>query len=181
MGVKTRSQQPQSENKIEEPQPLPPLSEEKPPPVIEKPDFMKQEVPRLGLILGGGGALSYAHIGVLQEFEKHKIPVSAIAGMEWGALVAGSYALSDKAHAVEWKLLKIPHGKFEKQGFFSTSKKSVSVFDFQKFLKSLFEKNRFSDTRIPFVCPYLNVKKEKSLLAQKGALASSVPACWSYP
>jgi len=48
--------------------------------------------PRIGLVLEGGGALGLAHIGVLQWFEEHHIPVDYVAGTSMGALVGGFYA-----------------------------------------------------------------------------------------
>ncbi|MHB1022415.1 MAG: patatin-like phospholipase family protein [Acidobacteriaceae bacterium] len=48
--------------------------------------------PRIGLALGGGGALGLAHIGVLQWFEEHHIPVDMIAGTSMGAIIGGLYA-----------------------------------------------------------------------------------------
>jgi NTE family protein len=48
--------------------------------------------PRIGLVLGGGGARGAAHIGVLEVLEKLHIPVDCVAGTSMGALVAGSYA-----------------------------------------------------------------------------------------
>jgi NTE family protein len=48
--------------------------------------------PIIGLALEGGGALGLAHVGVLQWFEEHHIPVDRIAGTSMGALVAGLYA-----------------------------------------------------------------------------------------
>src|ERR1700758_1497386 len=48
--------------------------------------------PRVGLALGGGGALGLAHIGVLQYFEEHHIPIDAVAGTSMGGLVGGLYA-----------------------------------------------------------------------------------------
>lgn len=50
------------------------------------------ERPRIGLVLGGGGARGAAHIGVLEVLEKLHIPVDCVAGTSMGALVAGSYA-----------------------------------------------------------------------------------------
>lgn len=47
---------------------------------------------KLGLALSGGGALGLAHVGVLQYFEEHHIPVDYIAGTSMGGLVAGFYA-----------------------------------------------------------------------------------------
>lgn len=50
------------------------------------------ERPRIGLVLGGGGARGAAHIGVLKELERHRIPIDAIAGTSMGAVVGGLYA-----------------------------------------------------------------------------------------
>ena len=48
--------------------------------------------PRIGLALGGGGALGLTEIGVLQWFEEHHIPVDEIAGTSMGCLVGSLYA-----------------------------------------------------------------------------------------
>lgn len=48
--------------------------------------------PRIGLVLGGGGARGGAHLGVLQVLEELRIPVDCIAGTSMGALVGGAYA-----------------------------------------------------------------------------------------
>src|SRR5215813_4369273 len=48
--------------------------------------------PKIGVALEGGGALGLAHIGVLQWFEDHHIPVDYIAGTSMGGLVGGFYA-----------------------------------------------------------------------------------------
>ncbi len=47
---------------------------------------------KVGVVLEGGGALGLAHIGVLQWFEEHRIPVSYVAGTSMGGLVGGIYA-----------------------------------------------------------------------------------------
>ena len=48
--------------------------------------------PKIGLALEGGGALGLAHIGVLEWFEQHHIPVDFVAGTSMGGLVGGLYA-----------------------------------------------------------------------------------------
>jgi NTE family protein len=47
---------------------------------------------RVGLVLGGGGALGLAHIGVLLWMEEHCIPIDAISGNSMGSFVGGLYA-----------------------------------------------------------------------------------------
>jgi NTE family protein len=48
--------------------------------------------PRIGLVLGGGGARGAAHIGVLEVLESLRVPVDCVAGTSMGALVAGAWA-----------------------------------------------------------------------------------------
>ena len=66
--------------------------------------------PRIGLVLGGGGAKGAAHIGVLKVLEEMRIPVDCIAGTSMGAIVGAAYATGLSAAeiekvitAVEWK------------------------------------------------------------------------------
>ncbi|MEO8657201.1 MAG: patatin-like phospholipase family protein [Bryobacteraceae bacterium] len=47
---------------------------------------------RIGLVLEGGGALGFAHIGVLAWMEQNRIPVDVITGTSMGGLVGGLYA-----------------------------------------------------------------------------------------
>ena len=53
---------------------------------------MAADRPKVGLVLGGGGARGAAHIGVLEELERLRIPVDCVAGTSMGALVAGAWA-----------------------------------------------------------------------------------------
>lgn len=48
--------------------------------------------PRIGLVLSGGGARGFAHIGVIKVLEENHIPVDYIAGASMGALVGALYA-----------------------------------------------------------------------------------------
>ena len=47
--------------------------------------------PRVGLVLGGGGARGAAHIGVLEVLERLRVPVDCVAGTSMGALVSGGF------------------------------------------------------------------------------------------
>lgn len=46
----------------------------------------------VGLVLGGGGARGFAHVGVLKALIEEKIPVDMICGNSMGALLAAQYA-----------------------------------------------------------------------------------------
>jgi len=57
--------------------------------------------PKIGLVLGGGGAKGAAHIGVLKVLEEQKIPVDYIAGTSMGAIVGALYASGLSAGELE--------------------------------------------------------------------------------
>ena len=57
--------------------------------------------PKVGLVLGGGGAKGAAAIGILKELEREKIPVDYIAGTSIGAIIGGLYAQGYRAHDLE--------------------------------------------------------------------------------
>ena len=46
----------------------------------------------VGLVLSGGGAKGYAHVGVIKALEEHGIPIDYVTGTSMGAIVAGLYA-----------------------------------------------------------------------------------------
>ncbi len=48
--------------------------------------------PKIGLVLGGGGAKGAAEVGVLKVIEKAGIPIDYIAGTSIGSIVGGLYA-----------------------------------------------------------------------------------------
>jgi NTE family protein len=70
------------------------------------------ERPRIGLVLGGGGARGFAHVSVLKELQRQRIPVDCIAGTSMGALIGGLYAagmpadeIERELRAVDWRLI----------------------------------------------------------------------------
>lgn len=47
---------------------------------------------KVALVLSGGGAKGFAHVGVLKALEENHIPIDCIAGTSMGAIVGGLYA-----------------------------------------------------------------------------------------
>jgi NTE family protein len=65
---------------------------------------------RLGLVLSGGGARGFAHIGTLRVLERHGVEIGALAGTSMGAIIAALYAaghraddLHELARSVSWR------------------------------------------------------------------------------
>jgi NTE family protein len=59
----------------------------------------------ISLVLGGGGARGYAHVGVIRALEEHGFAVRSIAGCSMGALVGGIYAAGKLAEYEAWARL----------------------------------------------------------------------------
>lgn len=62
--------------------------------------------PRIGLVLSGGGARGYAHLGVLKALEQMHIPIDYIAATSMGAVVGGLYASGLSAGELERRLIE---------------------------------------------------------------------------
>ena len=60
--------------------------------------------PRIGLVLGGGGARGGAHVGVLKVLEELRIPVDYVVGTSMGSIVGGLYASGMDAEQIEQEM-----------------------------------------------------------------------------
>ena len=61
--------------------------------------------PRIGLVLGGGGARGSAHVGVLKVLEELHIPVDVVVGTSIGSIVGGLYASGMTPEQIEQEVL----------------------------------------------------------------------------
>ena len=67
----------------------------------ENPDNIKSQRKKVGVVLSGGGAKGFAHIGVLKVLEEAGIPIDYIAGTSMGAVVGGLYAVGYSADMID--------------------------------------------------------------------------------
>ena len=65
--------------------------------------------PKIGLVLGGGGARGAAHVGILKVLEENRVPVDFVVGTSMGSIVGGLYALGHSPaqidqdfHEIHW-------------------------------------------------------------------------------
>lgn len=131
------------------------------PPVEVKPSGRATQ---FGILFSGGGVRTWAYINVLKEIQKYKLPIAAVAGMEWGSVVAGVYAQNVSANEVEWELSKFK-----------------DIDDWSDFVKKIFEKKSTDNLKVPFGCMSLNLKNQTSYVLNKGQLGSLVPYCLPAP
>lgn len=76
------------------------------------PAVNKTQRPKIGLVLSGGGARGFAHIGVLKKIEELNVPIDIVVGTSMGSIVGGLYALGltpDEiergVQSIDWELV----------------------------------------------------------------------------
>ncbi|MGI9315961.1 MAG: patatin-like phospholipase family protein, partial [bacterium] len=62
---------------------------------------------KIGLVLSGGGARGIAHIGVLKELERQRIPIDYITGTSMGSIIGALYASGHSIAEIEEILAEI--------------------------------------------------------------------------
>ncbi len=80
--------------------------------------------PTVGLVLSGGGARGFAHIGVLKVLEANHIPVDYIGGASIGGLIGAMYAMGktpaemeELVGTLDWGKLFQPTSSFDNLSF----------------------------------------------------------------
>lgn len=86
--------------------------------------FPAEQRPKIAVVLSGGGARGFAHVGVLRWFEEHHIPVDMVAGTSMGGLVGGMYAtgmspdeLASMVDRIDWYDLFRPLPRYDTLSF----------------------------------------------------------------
>lgn len=173
--------------------------------------FSQQQQPKVGLVLSGGGAKGFAHIGVLKAIDKAGIQIDYIGGTSMGAIIGGLYAVGYSAAQIEEIILKtdfidllrdkLPRNSetfFEKEsgektvislpvkrGKISLPRAISKGQNVLNLLLELFntvdEQQDFSKLNIPFFCVATDVEKGSSVLLEEGSLPMALRASASFP
>jgi len=158
---------------------------------------------KIGLSLGGGGALGYAHIGALRAFREVGITIDLINGSSMGAIVGGAYALyNDVDHMttlVEEVVKNInvrtfnvfkssEHHPFLRNwlstAFCDITLLRPSILSHKNDVKALnviFGEGKFTDTLIPFSCVAVDLLSGEIVVIDTGSLVDGILPSISLP
>jgi NTE family protein len=78
--------------------------------IFAAPAHAGSDGPRIALVLSGGGARGFAHVGVLKALEEARVPVDFIVGTSMGAIIGGLYASGMNADELERELIAVDWG-----------------------------------------------------------------------
>jgi len=151
---------------IATPPPLPPLTQLRQPLAV-------------GVYFGPGGIRSYAAIGVLKAFQKAQIPIVAVGGFEWGALVAATYSLSQAANDVEWQMMKLKKDELPNRSLITGEITPSDPKDLSPFLDSIFGERTWEQAKIPFSCP--TTDGGSTFFVTQGVVVQEILKCVALP
>ncbi len=141
--------------------------------------------PRLGLVLGGGGARGLAHIGVLRALDRAGITVDLIAGTSMGGLVGALYCAGVPLETVEVEVLRLGQVKEQLRLVdVSVTAAGLSVRGrriYNMMADLLGEDLTFADLRVPLAVVATDIRAGREVILQGGLVIDAVRATISVP
>ena len=171
----------------------------------------EQKKPKIGLVLSGGGAKGFAHIGVLKVLEEAGVKIDYIGGTSMGAVIGGLYASGYNASQIdsifqatnfnellndfiprssknfyekrndELYALVLPFNKL-KIGIPEALSKGMYNYNLlSRITRNVRHIRDFNKLPIPFLCIGTNIETGEQVLLNKGNLAQAMIASSAFP
>lgn len=134
---------------------------------------------KIGLVLSGGGARGFAHLGLLKLIDEMGIKVSAISGVSAGAIFGALYA-SGKTPAEIIALAK-GNSYFGFSKFLWRKEGLLSFEAIRKALKESIPEDSFESLQIPLFVNATDILHNKTLFFSTGELIQRLIASASVP
>jgi NTE family protein len=135
----------------------------------------------VGLVLGGGGARGFAHIGLVRALRELAIPVDAVGGTSMGAFLAALIAAG--LDAVE--ITRVVRDTFVRANFLNDYVvPRYSLVRGRKFaarLREIFGEWLIEDLRCPFFCVSTNLTTGTTMVHDRGPVAAWVGTSMALP
>ena len=167
--------------------------------------------PRVGVVLSGGGAKGFAHIGALKVIEEAGLPIDYIAGTSMGGIIGGLYAIGYSpetmiqlikeqnwnaimSDAIPQKYISI-NDKILDRHYLATfpfrDKKiqmKSSIYDggminllLARLTSPAYKIRDFNELSVPFLCVATDIENAEAYEMTKGNLQRSIRASMSIP
>jgi NTE family protein/lysophospholipid hydrolase len=133
----------------------------------------------VGVVLGGGGARGFAHIGVLRALVEAGIPV--VAGTSMGSTIAAQHALGLDYDGM---LQVNREGWIKGNPLKDRTLPTVAMLrgrKLERMLETMFGETRIEDLWVRFFCVSSNLSKAELIVHQEGSLKRWVQASMAIP
>ena len=139
--------------------------------------------PRIALVLGGGAARGFAHVGVIRALEQEKIPIDMVVGTSVGGLIGAIYAADANSFNLEWTAFQL-----EKEDLFDFGIMNAVVgMGFAKgdkleaWVKNHIKIALIENMKIPFAAVATDLNWGQEVVLDKGSVARAIRASAAIP
>lgn len=139
----------------------------------------RDDSPTLGLALGGGAVLGFAHVGLLEAFHEAGIEVDRIAGTSAGAIVAALHAFGVKPSRARELLSPLTWRKIS--GFSRNSMGLLSSEPMAELLDEELGDVRIEDAMIPLAIVAADIHTGDRVVLTEGPVGKAVRASAAIP
>lgn len=146
--------------------------------------FSKQRsMPKVALVLGGGAARGFAHVGVIRVLEQEKVPIDMIVGTSVGSLIGAIYAFDVNSFELEWSAFTL-----ERENVFDYDLRTVFSGmgaargeTLEEFVQAKVPIRNIEDLKIPFAAVATDLQQGTRVVLDRGPVARAVRASCSIP
>lgn len=135
----------------------------------------------VGLVLGGGGARGFAHIGLLRALRELRIPVDLVGGSSMGAYFAALVACGYDHH----EMTHIARETFVRQNHLNDYLfPTIALIRGRKFVRRLheiFDERQIEALRMPYFCVSTNLTRGVAVVHDRGPLHIWVATSMAVP
>ncbi len=135
----------------------------------------------VGLVLSGGGARAYAHIGAVKALRAAGVPIDFVGGASMGAIVAASVAMGWDDAEIDWRIRKafVDSSPLDDIAFpILAMTHGVKV---KERLTEHFGETEIADLWLPFFCVSSNLTSGTVQIHRRGKLSRALRASIALP
>jgi NTE family protein len=138
---------------------------------------------RIGLVLGGGAARGFAHIGVIKALESQGIKPDVIVGTSAGSLVGALYAAGNNGFALQKMALSMDEAAISDWSvpFFAKVSGVLKGEAIQQYVDRSVNNTPIEKLKIPFGAVATDLNSGKAILFQRGDTGVAVRASSAVP
>ncbi len=137
---------------------------------------------KVALVLSGGSAYGFAHIGVLKVLEKNKIPIDIIAGTSMGAIIGGAYSAGITLNTMEELLKDFSRNKLFDLNLFGLFDEGFLYGNkVSRFFSKLFGDIKIENCKTKFCCVACDLVSGQKIVFEQGPIVPAIRASMSIP
>ncbi len=139
--------------------------------------------PKVALVLGGGAARGFAHVGVIRVLEQEKVPIDLIVGTSVGSLIGAIYAHDVNSFELEWTAFTLERDNIFDYGLLNafTGMGAIKGNRLEEFVRNKVPVENIEDLKIPFAAVATDLNRGTRVVLDKGPVAKAVRASCSIP